>query len=137
MCLALKKVDTKVNKNEYKRSTDKEWQVMGKNANASESEEIKALRKEVLDLKNQLYHEKMRVDFYDTMVDVAEEMFGIEIRKLPRSHIPVESHDRGLNESPICELVRGRPRLRCEAVCNRREQTIIMARKAARKNTRK
>ena len=26
MCLALKKVDTKVNKNEYKRSTDKEWQ---------------------------------------------------------------------------------------------------------------
>ena len=25
-CLALKKVDTKVNKNEYKRSTDKEWQ---------------------------------------------------------------------------------------------------------------
>jgi hypothetical protein len=26
ICLALKKVDTKVNKNEYKRSTDKEWQ---------------------------------------------------------------------------------------------------------------
>ena len=26
VCLALKKVDTKVNKNEYKRSTDKEWQ---------------------------------------------------------------------------------------------------------------
>ena len=25
-CLALKKVDTKVNKNEDKRSTDKEWQ---------------------------------------------------------------------------------------------------------------
>ena len=34
-----------------------------------------------MDLKKQLYQEKMRADFYDTMVDVAEEMFGIEIRK--------------------------------------------------------
>ena len=40
-----------------------------------------ALRKEVLELKKQLYHEKMQADFYDTMIDVAEEMFGIEIRK--------------------------------------------------------
>ena len=55
--------------------------LMGKKVKTSESEEIKALRKEVLDLKKQLYHEKMRADFYDTMVDVAEEMFGIEIRK--------------------------------------------------------
>ena len=43
----------------------------------------------------------------------------------------------GTRASPPAMLVRGRPRLRCEAVCNRREQTIIMARKAARKNTRK
>ena len=55
--------------------------LMGKDANASESEEIKALRKEVLELKRQLYDETMRADFYDTMIDVAEEMFGIEIRK--------------------------------------------------------
>jgi hypothetical protein len=47
----------------------------------SQSEEIKALRKEVLELKKQLYDETMRADFYDTMIDVAEEMFGIEIRK--------------------------------------------------------
>ena len=55
--------------------------LMGKNTNASESEEIKALRKEVLDLKKKLYEETMRADFYDTMIDVAEEMFNIQIRK--------------------------------------------------------
>jgi transposase-like protein len=45
------------------------------------SEENKALRKEVMELKKKLYNETMRADFYDTMIDVAEEMFGIEIRK--------------------------------------------------------
>ena len=45
------------------------------------SEENKALRKEVMELKKKLYDETMRADFYDTMIDVAEEMFGIEIRK--------------------------------------------------------
>ncbi|MBO4720682.1 MAG: hypothetical protein J5658_12525 [Prevotella sp.] len=47
----------------------------------SQAEEIKALREEILELKKKLYHETMRADFYDTMVDVAEEMFNIEIRK--------------------------------------------------------
>ena len=44
-------------------------------------EEIKALRAEILELKKKLYDETMRADFCDTMIDVAEEMFGIEIRK--------------------------------------------------------
>ena len=65
----------------FAAENDKSALLMGKKTTTSESEEIKALRKEVLDLKKQLYHEKMRADFYDTMVDVAEEMFGIEIRK--------------------------------------------------------
>ena len=60
---------------------DKSALLMGKRTTDSLSEDNKALRKEILDLKKQLYHEKMRADFYDTMVDVAEEMFGIEIRK--------------------------------------------------------
>lgn len=46
-----------------------------------QADEIKALRKEVLELKKKLYEETMRADFYDTMIDVAEEMFDIEIRK--------------------------------------------------------
>ena len=54
---------------------------MKKHTTDSLSEENKALRKEVLELKKKLYDETMRADFYDTMVDVAEEMFGIEIRK--------------------------------------------------------
>lgn len=65
----------------FAAENDKSALLMGKNANTSESEEIKALRKEVLDLKKKLYDETMRADFYDTMIDVAEEMFGIEIRK--------------------------------------------------------
>ncbi len=47
----------------------------------SQAEEIKALKAEILELKKKLYEETMRADFCDTMVDVAEEMFGIEIRK--------------------------------------------------------
>ena len=65
----------------FAAENDKSALLMGKHTTDSLSEENKALRKEVLDLKEQLYHEKMRADFYDTMVDVAEEMFGIEIRK--------------------------------------------------------
>lgn len=65
----------------FAAENDKSALLMGKHMTDSLSEENKALRKEVLELKEQLYHEKMRADFYDTMVDVAEEMFGIEIRK--------------------------------------------------------
>ena len=65
----------------FAAENDKSALLMGKNANTSESEEIKALRKEVLELKRKLYDETMRADFYDTMIDVAEEMFNIQIRK--------------------------------------------------------
>ena len=47
----------------------------------NKSEEIKAPQKEVLDLKKKLYDETMRADFFETMVDVAEDMFDIDIRK--------------------------------------------------------
>ena len=65
----------------FAAENDKSVLLMGKNTTTSESEEIKALKKEVLELKKKLYDETMRADFYDTMIDVAEEMFGIEIRK--------------------------------------------------------
>ena len=65
----------------FAAENDKSALLMGKRIATSESDEIKALRKEVLELKKKLYEETMRADFYDTMVDVAEEMFGIEIRK--------------------------------------------------------
>jgi transposase len=65
----------------FAAENDKSTLFMKKDAKASESEEIKALRKEVLELKKKLYDETMRADFFETMVDVSEEMFGIEIRK--------------------------------------------------------
>lgn len=55
--------------------------LMGKDTTTRESEEIKALKKEVLELREKLYGETMRADFYATMIDVAEEMYNIEIRK--------------------------------------------------------
>ena len=65
----------------FAAENDKSVLLMKNKPTDSQSEEIKALKKEVLELKKQLYDETMRADFYDTMIDVAEEMFGIEIRK--------------------------------------------------------
>ena len=65
----------------FAAENDKSALLMGKNAKSSESEELEALRKENLELRKRLYDETMRADFYDTMIDVAEEMFNIEIRK--------------------------------------------------------
>ena len=57
----------------FAKEKDTNLMVMGRNTTISESDELKALRKEVLELKKRLYNE--------TMIEVAEEMFGIEIRK--------------------------------------------------------
>lgn len=65
----------------FAASNDKSALLMKNRHTDSQAEEIKALREEILELKKKLYHETMRADFYDTMVDVAEEMFNIEIRK--------------------------------------------------------
>ena len=65
----------------FAASNDKSALLMKKKPTDSQADEIKALREEVLDLKKKLHQETMRADFYDTMVDVAEEMFNIEIRK--------------------------------------------------------
>ena len=65
----------------FAKEKDTNLIVMGKNTTISKSDEIKTLRKEVLELKKRLYNETMRADFNETMIDVAEEMFGIEIRK--------------------------------------------------------
>ena len=65
----------------FAASNDKSALLMKKKPTDSQADEIKALRGEILDLKKKLHQETMRADFYDTMVDVAEEMFNIEIRK--------------------------------------------------------
>lgn len=65
----------------FAKEKDTNLMVMGRNTTISESDELKALRKEVLELKKRLYNETMRADFNETMIEVAEEMFGIEIRK--------------------------------------------------------
>ena len=43
--------------------------------------ELIALKREVMKLKKELEKEKFRAHAYDTMIDVAEEMFNIPIRK--------------------------------------------------------
>ena len=65
----------------FAEENDKSALLMKNKPIDSQAEEIKALKAEVLELKKKLYEETMRADFYDTMIDVAEEMFDIEIRK--------------------------------------------------------
>ena len=65
----------------FAASNDKSMLLMKNKPVDNKSEEIKALQKEVLDLKKKLYDETMRADFFETMVDVAEDMFDIDIRK--------------------------------------------------------
>ena len=74
---------TTINKilRKFAAEKDKSALLMKRNVTDSKSEEIKLLREEVMELEKRLYSEKMRADFYDTMIDVAEEMFNIEIRK--------------------------------------------------------
>lgn len=43
--------------------------------------EVARLEKELKETKLALYQAQMRADVYDTMIDVAEEMFKIPIRK--------------------------------------------------------
>lgn len=45
------------------------------------SAEVARLKKELKDAKLALYQSQMRADAYDTMIDVAEDMFKIPIRK--------------------------------------------------------
>lgn len=65
----------------FAASNDKSALLMKNRPIDSQADEIKALREEILELKKKLHSETMRADFYDTMIDVAEEMFNIEIRK--------------------------------------------------------
>lgn len=70
-----------INISKFAASNNKSALLMKNRPQDNQSEEIKALREEVLDLKKRLYNETMRADFYATMIDVAEGMFNIEIRK--------------------------------------------------------
>ncbi len=65
----------------FAAANDKSALLMKNKPSNNQRDELKALREEVMDLKKKLYDETMRADFFETMVDVAEETFNIEIRK--------------------------------------------------------
>lgn len=56
---------------------------MKKSSNSSKSYKELELEEKVRNLEKALEHEKLRSLAYSTMIDVAEEYFGIEIRKKP------------------------------------------------------
>ena len=60
-----------------KKKTDIEMMIRKE----SESDRIQLLQKELRQLRKELAEEKLRSLAYDKMIDVAEEMFHIEIRK--------------------------------------------------------
>lgn len=61
-------------------------------------EDYDKLRAEVTRLRKELRQEKMRSEALDTMIDVAEEMFNIPVRKklVPNSETPVRTPLRHL-----------------------------------------
>ena len=61
----------------------KESEVMSKKTNQEVSEELKSLLLENKRLKKALTEERLRSTAYDKLIDVAEEMFKIPIRKKP------------------------------------------------------
>ena len=65
----------------FEAENEKSTLLMKNKPSDDQTEELNALRKEVFSLKKQLRDEQMRADFYETMVDVAEGTFNIEIRK--------------------------------------------------------
>lgn len=54
---------------------------MRKKKNEASSDDYDKLRAEVTRLRKELRQEKMRAEALDTMIDVAEEMFNIPVRK--------------------------------------------------------
>jgi predicted DNA-binding protein YlxM (UPF0122 family) len=55
--------------------------VMRKKKKDASAEDYDALRAEVTRLKKELRYERMRAEALDTMIDIAEEMFNIPVRK--------------------------------------------------------
>lgn len=47
----------------------------------AESDEVERLKNEIAILQGQLKYQQMRADAYDTMIDIAEKKFKIDIRK--------------------------------------------------------
>ena len=58
-----------------------ETPVMRKKKKEVSTEDYDALRAEITRLKKELRYEKMRSEALDTMIDVAEEIFNIPVRK--------------------------------------------------------
>lgn len=58
-----------------------ETPVMRKKKKDVSTADYDALRAGITRLKKELHHEKMRSEALDTMIDVAEEMFNIPVRK--------------------------------------------------------
>lgn len=54
---------------------------MRKKKNEASTEDYDKLRAEITRLRKEVRQEKMRADALDTMIDVAEEMFNIPVRK--------------------------------------------------------
>ena len=63
--------------------TDKTLMKNSKNNGSFKSKQELVLEEKIRNLEKALEHEKLRSLAYSTMIDVAEEHFGIEIRKKP------------------------------------------------------
>ena len=73
--------------------------LMRKEKKGASAEDYDALRAEVTRLKKELRYERMRSEALEAMIDVAEEMFNIPVRKklAPNSKTPARAAFGGLH----------------------------------------
>lgn len=69
--------------------------LMKKDSTTEESEVVRRLKEENADLRKRLHDERMRADFYETMVDVADEIYHTDIRKKAGTSQPRGCTKRG------------------------------------------
>lgn len=55
----------------------------GHKTEENSEKDLKVLKQQNKQLRSQLKHEHMRAEAYDTMIDIAEEQLGVDIRKKP------------------------------------------------------
>lgn len=109
------------NLRKFAAENDKSALLMKKETEDEMAKAVRLLEKENLELRKLLRHAEMRADYYETMVDVAEEMFDIEIKKKPAPDNPAAARRRegvsghgalrsgGHEQAGLLQAGRGRP----------------------------
>jgi DNA gyrase/topoisomerase IV subunit A len=62
----------------------------------SSKEEIKELQKRIADLERIVEQKQLNIDFLDKMIEIAEDQYGVDIKKtsIPHHHVVQRKHQK-------------------------------------------